>query len=154
MKMGCNILNVFGLGKLPFSASAASLLIVPVYWAICKWCPYPFYVNAGLFLLILGWSVIVINKYASWAEADPKEIVVDEVMGMHITLILAHSVNIYILGGLFVLFRIFDILKPFPFHLIEKKLNGKYGVLWDDIAIGIFLGGSFFLVNKYADLGF
>jgi phosphatidylglycerophosphatase A len=147
-----NILNVFGLGKLPFSASAASLLIVPVYWGIFKWSPYPFYVNCGVFLLILFWSLAVCNRYSAYTTEDPKEVVVDEVLGMHIALIIGNSMNYYVLAILFVLFRIFDIFKIFPFNIIERKLKGKYGLLWDDVAIGIFLGTAFLLVNKCADL--
>jgi phosphatidylglycerophosphatase A len=150
--MGNNILNVFGLGKLPFSASLASLLVLPVYWGISRYCPFPLAVNGAFFFLVLAWSMALCSRHAAYAIEDPKEIVVDEVLGMHITLILANSGSYYAIAILFLLFRIFDIFKIFPFNVIEKKLRGKYGVLWDDIAIGIFLGAAFFAVNKYAGL--
>jgi phosphatidylglycerophosphatase A len=152
MKMGYNILNVFGLGKLPFSASAASLLIIPVYWALYKWCPYPLYFNTALFLMVLGCSLLVLNRYAAYAMEDPKEVVIDEVLGMHAALILGNSVNYYVLAVLFMLFRVFDIFKIFPFNILEKKLKGKYALLWDDIAIGVFLGLAFYFVNRYWEL--
>ncbi len=67
---------------------------------------------------------------------DPGCIVIDEIAGIGVTF-LAIPFNIYwaILG--FIVFRFFDILKPFPVNYLEKRFTGGLGVVIDDVAAGI-----------------
>ena len=86
------------------------------------------------------------------AETDPSYIVIDEVVGIWIPLILLgfHTYNIFTVGLMFFLFRLFDIWKPFPIAWIEKKLEKRkntqaLGIMLDDIlaaimAIIVYLG--------------
>ena len=138
--MKISLLNLFGLGKTKFSASTASLLVLPLYWCIGSYLTYAFIINLAFFFIVLGGSMYLLHTNKNWAMSDPKEIVVDEFLGMHIALIIAASLNVYILLAQFILFRVIDILKPFPFSWIEKKCNNEYGLLADDIAIGIVIG--------------
>ena len=90
-------------------------------------------------------------------EKDPKEVVIDEVVGQMLTIILAsfsviltyHSslqlyidaqiIDIVLLGIMpFILFRLFDIAKPWPINWLDKNIKGAWGVMIDDVAAAIF----------------
>lgn len=149
-----SILNLFGLGKLPFSASMASLIVLPVYVITFRYVSFPLLINCSLYALVLAWSLRELSRNRAYAETDPKEVVVDEFLGMHSCLLIAATVNLFSVAVLFVLFRIFDIFKLFPFNLVEKNIKGWYALLVDDIAIGISLGIVFELVNYFFKPGF
>jgi phosphatidylglycerophosphatase A len=68
---------------------------------------------------------------------DPGLVVIDEIVGMLITMIAAPAAPLVMLLG-FVLFRIFDILKPFPIRLVDQRFNGGIGIMLDDIVAGIY----------------
>jgi phosphatidylglycerophosphatase A len=95
-----------------------------------------FFIPVGPVLIL---SVIVLGLFASGIYAktvekeDPGEIVIDEVAGMWIALF-AHSPAMFVPA--FGLFRILDIIKPFPIRNLEK-LPGGVGIMADDIAAGV-----------------
>ena len=114
-------------------------------------CFYNFQVN--IFLLILSlvflfiFSVYSIDNFKfSFSKIDAKEIVIDEFIGQSIPLItiynlvdknnLIHFVSYAFLS--FVLFRIFDIFKPYPISKIDKEMKNGLGVVLDDVAAGIY----------------
>lgn len=70
-------------------------------------------------------------------EHDSSKIVLDEVLGMIATMYLNPAGWQYLLGG-FVLFRLLDIVKPFPAALIDRKMPGGAGVMLDDLFAGIY----------------
>jgi len=85
---------------------------------------------------------------------DPQEIVVDEVVGMWLTLafippMLAVPSMSFILSAIacFALFRVFDIIKPWPISFIERKTGGAWGVMLDDIIAAIFAGGVLWILQ-------
>ena len=68
---------------------------------------------------------------------DPGCIVIDEIAGMVVTLIgLPFTLTTTVLG--FVLFRILDIIKPFPIRALDQRLSGGLGIVADDVVAGIF----------------
>lgn len=92
--------------------------------------------------------VILISVSGIWIAGEAEElygrkdcpcIVIDEVAGMLTTLALLPRGAGFLLAG-FVSFRIFDILKPFPAGLAERRLPGGWGVMMDDILAGIYAG--------------
>lgn len=107
-----------------------------------------------LFILGIYFTSIYIKDMA---EKDPKEVVIDEVVGQMLTIILCsfsvvltyttslpeHFNATYIdIGFLFILpfilFRLFDILKPWPINWLDKNIKGAMGVMVDDVAAAIF----------------
>jgi len=86
-----------------------------------------------LFIFIAIWIAHKSEKIIK--KKDPGCIVIDEISGMMVTLI-GHSYGILTVCAGFVLFRIMDIVKPFPVRLIETHLPGGYGIVLDDIAAG------------------
>jgi phosphatidylglycerophosphatase A len=120
--------TVFGVGYVPYApgtfGSAAGLLL----WAALPQSPI---VQAGaiLFLFAIGaWCGTVAERH--FGGVDPGPVVIDEVMGMLVTLFL-HPVGWPGAILAFFLFRGFDILKPYPADRLER-LPGGLGVMADD----------------------
>ena len=114
-------------------------------------CFYNFQVS--IFFLILNIVLIfVFSVYAidifktSFSEIDAKEIVIDEFIGQSIPILTIYifvkenNLNYFILYTLisFILFRIFDIWKPYPINIIDKKMKNGFGVVLDDVVAGIY----------------
>lgn len=93
----------------------------------------------GLAVIIpLGWWATT-KVEAMTGDHDGGYIVVDEVAGLWITL-LAASLSPFSLFLAFLLFRLFDIVKPWPCNWLDQKLSGAGSVMLDDIAAGIYAG--------------
>lgn len=88
------------------------------------------------FLLVIG-AIFVSDAYEKEQPThDRPEIVIDEVVGFLITMTwLPFSIKYVALG--FVLFRILDIIKPFPISYLNDKVKGGFGVVIDDVAAGL-----------------
>ncbi len=132
--MGRVIATFFGLGFFPIApGTAASLAVVLLYKYLLAPLPWP-YVLVFLFLLgILG--VFSSAFYSSeLREKDPRTIVIDEACGQLLALILVPPIWTA-LGLSFVLFRFFDIVKPWPITKSEKLPKG-WGIMADDLMAG------------------
>ncbi|WP_231715662.1 phosphatidylglycerophosphatase A family protein [Desulfosarcina widdelii] len=70
-------------------------------------------------------------------QRDPGLVVIDEVCGMAVTLFAFPFIPVFVIVG-FALFRVFDILKPFPIRWFDKNVKGGLGIILDDIIAGIF----------------
>lgn len=93
-----------------------------------------FQVICAIFLVVIG--VVTADMTSNILHVkDPSLVVIDEIAGMFITLVGHESLIIYLLSG-FILFRILDILKPFPIRQMEK-LKGGLGIMADDVMAGI-----------------
>ena len=97
-----------------------------------------FYYTVPLILIFIIFSILI----ADYAEKiikqkDPGLIVIDEIAGIIITFVCIPLNILTIIAG-FLIFRFFDIFKPFPIRLIEKKIPGGAGIVLDDVAAGIF----------------
>lgn len=88
----------------------------------------------AIFTVIGTWTCQVVQK--EWGH-DPSKIVVDETIGVWITLLFIPFNHWYILLG-FGLFRLFDIWKPLGIRHIDSKMKGAFSVMLDDIVAGIY----------------
>lgn len=103
---------------------------------------------AGLIVLFFLLGVDSSSKLeAKWGK-DSSKIVIDEVVGMWIALLLLPSAWLYTILA-FVLFRFFDIIKPFFIKKMEK-LKGGWGVMMDDVLAGIYANLVIQLINLSA----
>jgi len=82
-------------------------------------------------------------------KKDAPQIVIDEIAGLQFALHLITPTAWHILGG-FLLFRLFDILKPFPAGTCQKRLPGGYGVVMDDVVAGIYANLSLMLLIRFS----
>ena len=107
--------------------------------------------TAALALFIVG--VMETNKYEAKHDLhDPKEIVIDEVVGIWIVLAMVPFEWISIALG-FLFFPLYDILKPSVIGRVDRKVKGGMGVMLDDVLAGFFAGISVLIViNAYAKL--
>ena len=95
----------------------------------------PAIVLAVLFIGFAVWIAHAAEK--TLKKKDPGCIVIDEVAGMVVTLIgLPFNLTTAVIG--FIIFRILDILKPFPIRTLDKRLAGGIGIVADDVVAGIF----------------
>ena len=92
-------------------------------------------------LVIFSYSFVAINNsFDQFNDDDPQEIVIDEVVGQMLTLIaipvyetLFPIPNIYYFISAFLLFRLFDVWKPFPVSYVDNNFKGAAGIMLDDI---------------------
>ena len=142
--------TLFGIGKLPkIPGSYASLVTVIFLYFLFHFL----YVESEIFLFFLIGifiiSLFAVKSYIKDQEnKDPKEVVIDEFIGQSIPICLyeiAHTeptsparvITFYFI--MFVLFRIFDITKPYPVSYYDKNFKNSFGVIMDDICAGLYV---------------
>ena len=142
-KIGLALLTMFGIGHIKYaSGTVASFVTCLIYYSLIS-IKINFIYLLIIFLILLIYSIILIDKLSHhFKEKDPKEIVIDEFIGQSIPLIfmseyIISSKNPLPIFLAFFLFRFFDILKPFPINIIDKKMKNGLGVMLDDIIAGI-----------------
>ncbi len=91
---------------------------------------------AGLIPLVLAavWTAGVAAKLVG--RKDPGCIVIDEIAGMAVALAAVDLSAVTMAAG-FLLFRIFDVVKPFPVGWLDRRLSGGWGIVLDDVAAGL-----------------
>ena len=99
-------------------------LSLPVYLAIV----------AGLFMV---GSFAAGEAEKIMDHQDPGLVVIDEIVGMLITMTAVPATPLVMALG-FILFRVFDIAKPFPILLVDQRLHGGVGIMLDDVIAGIY----------------
>ena len=133
---------MFGIGFLPISGTIGSLIAIFVYFIFYN------YLNLLSFIvfviLIFFYSIFFLDKTIkqSFSTSDPKEIVIDEFIGQSIPLLLCEN-NFFLIILSFLLFRLFDITKPWPASYFDLKVKNANGVLMDDIIAGLY---TFFFI--------
>ncbi len=128
--------TALGVGLFPFAPGTAGTLVVglPLAWALGSIAPWAVVAGAGLLFAAGLWTGGACERI--FRRRDPSPVVLDEVVGMLITVVgLAPSWGGYLAG--FVLFRIADILKPWPARRAER-LPGGPGILLDDVVAGLY----------------
>ncbi len=125
----------FGVGFVKWApGTAASLATLPVAWLLRSYTGVLGLAIATLALLVIGiWAAGVYERRTG--TRDSPAIVVDEAVGQCIALLLVPAdLAVYAIG--FVLFRSFDVVKPWPIRLIDRHVKGGLGVMLDDVAAG------------------
>lgn len=149
-KINFLFVTLFGIGKIkkiPGSfASLATTLFLFFLFHILKTSP-----NIVLFSVIIIFfiSLYAVNIFIKdLTNKDPKEVVIDEFIGQSIPICLyeiAHDIpketdqvlKFYFI--MFILFRIFDIAKPFPVNYYDKNFKNSFGVIMDDVCAGLYV---------------
>ena len=124
------------VGFFPFAPGTAGSLAALALFAVVRWVGVPaFEVGVILAVLVLGiWSANGAER--ALGRKDPGQVVIDEVLGMLITLALLPVSLAGVFVG-FLLFRFFDVLKPYPTGRLEN-LPGVYGIMLDDAMAGVY----------------
>ena len=142
------LITMFGIGRISKIPGTIASFVTCLFYFLCMIFNVNIIFLLITFLIILILSTIFINKYSSnFTEIDAKEIVIDEFLGQSIPILfMYHPIQkgdpeilwIYLIT-VFILFRFFDILKPFPINLIDKKMKNGLGVVLDDLLAGIYV---------------
>jgi phosphatidylglycerophosphatase A len=134
------IATVGGIGRLGRApGTLGSLVALPLAWA-AAYAGVAGLVALAVAAFAVGWwaSDVYIR---SGRTQDPPEVVIDEVAGQALTLAFAPMpLGIGWLAAGFVLFRLFDIWKPWPVSLVERRLPGGLGIMADDIVAALYAG--------------
>jgi phosphatidylglycerophosphatase A len=138
----------FGSGLSPWApGTAGTLAAVPLY-VLLQPLPLTWYFGLLLVFFLLGiWAC---GKTARELNAhDPSALVWDELLGYLVTMAAAPPGWIWILVG-FVLFRFFDILKPWPIRELDRRVKGGLGVMLDDAVAGLMAWASMRVILIFA----
>lgn len=138
----------FGLGLLPVAPGTwGSLGALPVAWAIVEAVGRTGLAVAGVAAFIVGiWACeACVRKHG---KEDPKELVIDEIAGQWLVLaVVPPGLALYAAG--FVLFRVFDILKPWPVGWADREVKGGFGVMLDDLLAAVYAGAILFAAARW-----
>jgi phosphatidylglycerophosphatase A len=127
----------FGSGLAPFAQGTFGSLAAIVPWLILRLLPMQLYVFAVVVAFAVGVWVCGVAGRAVGVD-DHRSIVWDEFVGMWITLIPAVAEGWWSVVIGLVLFRVFDVWKPWPIRLLDRQLKGGLGVMVDDVVAGVF----------------
>jgi len=128
----------FGLGSgaMPFAPGTfGTLMAIPFYLLLQS---LPLFVYLIFVLVFIAFSSWISDRISRDTHThDHPGMCIDEFAGFFVTMIHApHGAQWVILG--FLLFRLFDIWKPWPIHVIDEKVHGGFGMVLDDIVAGVF----------------
>ena len=157
------LVTMFGLGKIKFMPGTFGSLATIIFLF------YLFHtLNISSNILLIVWIIIFIYSFyavsthiRSSKNKDPREIIIDEFLGQSIPIYLyeiSHgtikesdeAIIFYVI--FFILFRYFDIMKPFPVSFFDKNFKNSFGVIMDDICAGLYVVLSlvcFMIVKSY-----
>ena len=153
--------TMFGLGKIPkipgTFGSLATVIILYFFFHILKLSSN--IILIGLIIIFIFSFFAVSNYIKDNKNKDPKEIIIDELIGQSIPIYLyeiSHGTEkspdeaIIFYSICFILFRFFDIVKPFPVSYFDKNYKNSFGVIMDDVCAGFYVVLSliFFMVLK------
>ncbi len=142
--------TVFGIGTLRYAPGTFASLVTTVFlYSLFHVINLQNIMILIFLLLVFFYSIYAVNDYIrDNKNKDPQEVVIDEVIGQSIPIYLyeiAHQTEknfqeaILIYIYIFILFRFFDIKKPFPINIIDKKFKNSFGVIFDDVIAGFYV---------------
>ena len=141
---------MFGLGKIKFIPGTFGSLATTIilFYLFHK-------LNISSNIILIGWIIIFIYSFYAVSthtkdskNKDPGEIIIDEFLGQSIPIYLyeiSHGTTkesneaIVYYALFFILFRYFDIMKPFPVNFFDKNFKNSFGVIMDDICAGLYV---------------
>jgi len=142
--------TMFSLGRIRFIPGTFGSLATVIFLFICF---HILNISSNIILIIIiitfAYSLIAIKDYTeNNSNKDPKEIIIDEFIGQAIPIYLyeiSHgteksldqAIMVYVIC--FVLFRFFDIIKPFPVSYFDEKYKNSFGVIMDDVCAGLYV---------------
>ena len=144
------LVTMFGLGKIKFIPGTFGSLATTIFLF------YLFHtLNISSNIVLIGWIIIFIYSFYAISthtkdskNKDPGEIIIDEFLGQSIPIYLyeiSHKTikdsdeAIVYYALFFILFRYFDIMKPFPVNFFDKNFKNSFGVIMDDICAGLYV---------------
>ncbi len=127
----------FFSGHIPFApGTMGTIVAIPLYLLLVAALTGWWYAGAVVALTLAAiWISSLAEKL--YGRKDPPQVVIDEIVGFMLTMIAMPPTAMYIIMG-FVLFRVFDIIKPQPAGWINDRMRGGSGIVLDDIVAGLY----------------
>jgi len=133
------------IGKIKYAPGTfASLISCLLFLLLIIFFNYIFILF--LTITIFFYSFVAINNsFDEFKDDDPQEIVIDEVVGQLLSLLAIPVYEtlyplpiIYYCISSFLLFRLFDVLKPYPINYVDENIKGAFGIMLDDVLAAIY----------------
>lgn len=125
----------FGSGLVPWAPGTAGTLAAIPFYLVLHPLPLAWYLAVLAALVAVGvWACG--KTEGELGTHDPGAIVWDEILGYLLTMTAAPGGWVWVLAG-FALFRVFDILKPWPIRVLDRRVPGGLGVVLDDLLAGL-----------------
>ena len=144
------IVTCFGIGSIRYAPGTITSLLTTVFlYSLFHIINLTNTSILIILLIIFIYSFYAVSEYIKFNEnKDPKEVVIDEFIGQSIPIYLyeishgtvkdpKEAVLLYLY--IFILFRFFDIKKPFPINFFDKKFKNSFGVIVDDVVAGLYV---------------
>lgn len=130
----------FGSGFWPWGPGTAGALTGMLIWYALS-----FMLNSTILFAVTLSCIVVFTIAGTWAVrrlspfwgSDPQKVVIDEMVGVWVPLLAVPASDIWLALASFVLFRLFDILKPFGIRTLDRR-KGAFYVMADDILAGVY----------------
>lgn len=137
-----------GLGRIPFAPGTVGSVIGAALCLPLLRLGWPLHLAA---VVALGAVAVAVSGRAAaeLGQPDPPQVIIDEIAGMGVAMV-ALSLQWYDLGAVFLLFRLFDVVKPAPIPRLER-LGGGLGIVADDIAAGALARVTWWLLQANFD---
>ena len=140
----------FGIGSIRFAPGTITSLITTVFlYSLFHIINLSNSTISIILLVVFIYSFYAVSEYIKFNEnKDPKEVVIDEFIGQSIPIFIyeishgtvkdtQEAILFYLY--IFILFRFFDIKKPFPINFLDKKFKNSFGVIMDDVCAGLYV---------------
>ena len=140
----------FGIGSFRFAPGTITSLATTIFlYSLFHIINLPNNTIIIILIIIFVYSFYAVSEYIKYNEnKDPKEVVIDEFIGQSIPIYLyeishgstkeSNEAALFYLY-IFILFRYFDIKKPFPVSFFDKKFKNSFGVIIDDVVAGLYV---------------
>ena len=142
--------SCFGIGSFKFAPGTIASLVTTIFlYSLFHIIQLSEIIILIFLMIVFIFSFYAVSEYIKYSEnKDPKEVVIDEFIGQSIPIYLyeishgnskepqeAALFYLYI----FILFRFFDIKKPFPINFFDRKFKNSFGVIFDDVIAGLYV---------------
>jgi phosphatidylglycerophosphatase A len=125
----------FGSGAAPFAPGTFGTLMAIPFYLVLRQLPLPAYlIFTVCFFAFSSWLCDRISR--DTGTHDHPGMCIDEFVGFFVTMIAAPAGWLWIVAG-FILFRLFDIWKPWPISYADEHIHGGFGMIFDDVLAGL-----------------
>lgn len=135
----------FGSGAAPFAPGTFGTLMAIPFYLLLSMLPLSGYlIFLFIFIVLTSWLCDHLSRATH--THDHPGMCIDEFAGFFVTMIAAPAGWWWILAG-FILFRLFDIWKPWPISYADENIHGGFGMVFDDVLAGIYAFGIIQITN-------
>jgi len=126
----------FGAGLSPIApGTMGTLIAIPIFLVLATFSPLIYLVSVAIMFLVGCWASGLTAE--ALGVPDHSGIVIDEIVGYLITMIFVPITWYWVVLG-FILFRLFDIWKPWPVSVADRRLKGGLGIMLDDVLAALY----------------